>query len=139
VLGVIRRIPAYLRLLGGLLTDRRVSTFDKALVGLAVAYIVMPFDGIPDFIPFLGEVDDVFVLVMALQRLVGRAGRAVLEDHWDGDPDELSDGALERVVGAARFFLPTGIVRRLSRLVRGAGRPAEGVRRGPLVGPRETD
>ena len=39
---------------------------DKWLVAGAMAYIVMPVDLIPDFIPFLGEVDDVFILVLAL-------------------------------------------------------------------------
>ena len=44
----------------------------------------MPIDLIPDFIPFLGEVDDVFLLVLALQRLVANAGRPVLQAHWSG-------------------------------------------------------
>ena len=37
---VIKQIPAYLRLLGGLLTDRRVSGVDKILVAAAIVYIV---------------------------------------------------------------------------------------------------
>ena len=41
---VIKQIPAYLRLLGGLLTDRRVSGLDKLLVAGAIAYIVSPMD-----------------------------------------------------------------------------------------------
>ena len=55
VMYYVKQFPAYLRLLGGLLTDRRVSVLDKLLVGGAIAYIVMPIDLIPDFIPFLGE------------------------------------------------------------------------------------
>ena len=66
VMYYIKQLPAYLRLLGGLLTDRRVSTVDKLLVAGAIAYIAMPIDLIPDFIPFIGEVDDVFILVLAL-------------------------------------------------------------------------
>ena len=56
--GTIRQIPAYLRLLGGLLTDGRVSRVDKLMVLGAIAYIVTPIDLIPDFIPFFGQVDD---------------------------------------------------------------------------------
>jgi uncharacterized membrane protein YkvA (DUF1232 family) len=119
----IRRIPAYLKLLGGLLTDRRVSTFDKALVGLAIAYVVSPLDFIPDFIPFFGEVDDVFLLGLALQRLVSRAGRRVVLSHWDGDPAELDDSALNRMLRAASFFLPGGIAVRVRRLLAQSGRP----------------
>ena len=72
----IRQLPQYVRLLGGLITDKRVSMVDKLLVAGAVAYIVMPIDLIPDFIPFFGEIDDLFILVLALQRLISNAGRS---------------------------------------------------------------
>ena len=70
VIYYMKQLPAYMRLLGGLLMDLRVSTVDKLLVAGAMAYIAMPVDLIPDFIPFLGEVDDVFLLVLSLQRLI---------------------------------------------------------------------
>lgn len=117
-MGVIRELPNFLRLLYGLVTDARVSTVDKLLVGGAIAYIVMPIDLIPDFIPFIGEVDDVFVLVLALQRLIQNAGRTVLLDHWAGEPSELADLNLQRVLSAAAFFLPRRIRRRLRTIGR---------------------
>ena len=116
VVRAIRQIPSYLRLLVGLVADRRVSMFDRVLVLAAVAYMVSPIDFIPDFVPFLGEVDDVFLLMTALQRLVANAGRTVLLDHWRGDPDELDDGNLARLVGAAGFFLPARLRRRLRKM-----------------------
>lgn len=119
VMETIRQIPAYLKLLGGLFTDRRVATVDKMLVAGAIAYILLPFDFVPDFIPFLGEVDDVFLLVTSLQRLISNAGRQVVLDHWSGDISELADLNLKRVVSAASFFLPIGIRRKLKRLIRG--------------------
>lgn len=115
VLGAIKQLPAYLRLLWGLLRDGRVSWVDKLLVGGAIAYIVMPIDLIPDFIPFLGEVDDIYVLMLALQRLISNAGPDVLADHWDGDPDELTPSSLRAVFLAAGFFLPFSIQHRLRR------------------------
>jgi len=66
IMDTIRQLPNYVRLLFGLLSDRRVATVDKLLVGAAIAYIIAPVDLIPDWIPFLGEVDDVFLLVTAL-------------------------------------------------------------------------
>jgi uncharacterized membrane protein YkvA (DUF1232 family) len=78
----------------------------------------MPMDFIPDFIPFLGEVDDIFVLVLALQRLIANAGRAVLLDHWMGDPKALSSLDLERVLSSAAFFLPRRVRRRLRTIGR---------------------
>jgi uncharacterized membrane protein YkvA (DUF1232 family) len=109
----IKQLPQYLRLLGGLIGDRRVSMVDKLLVAGAMAYILMPIDLIPDFIPFFGEVDDLYVLVLALQRLISNAGRLVLMDHWSGEPSDLADLNLRGALSAAAFFLPKRIRRRL--------------------------
>ena len=86
---------------------------DKLLVAGAIAYIVTPIDLIPDFIPFLGEVDDVYLLVLALRRLMQNAGRTVLLAHWTGDPTELRDLNLRKALMAAAFFLPRRVRRRL--------------------------
>ena len=75
----------------------------------------MPIDLIPDFIPFFGEVDDVFMLVLALQRLIANAGRPVLLAHWTGAMEDLADLNLQgsarggRVLPAARH--PTAAAR----------------------------
>jgi uncharacterized membrane protein YkvA (DUF1232 family) len=119
VMYYIKQLPNYLRLLGGLLGDRRVSVVDKLLVAGAIAYIAMPIDLIPDFIPFLGEVDDVFLLVIALQRLVANAGRPVLQAHWSGTMEDLSDLNLKEALAAAAFFLPRGVRRKLKMIGRG--------------------
>ena len=119
VMYYIKQLPAYLRLLGGLLTDRRVNSIDKLLVAGAIAYIAMPIDFIPDFIPFLGEVDDVFLLVIALQRLVANAGRPVLLSHWSGALEDLADLNLKEALAAAAFFLPRNIRRKLKMIGRG--------------------
>jgi uncharacterized membrane protein YkvA (DUF1232 family) len=113
VMYYIRHLPQYLRLLGGLVTDSRVSAVDKLLVLGAIGYIIMPLDVIPDFIPFFGEIDDLYLLVLALQRLVANAGRTVLLSHWTGNPEDLGDLNLKAVLAAAAFFLPRRIRRRL--------------------------
>jgi uncharacterized membrane protein YkvA (DUF1232 family) len=113
VVHYIRQLPHFLRLLFGLITDPRVAMTDKLLVFGAIAYIVTPIDLIPDFIPFIGEVDDIYLLVIALQRLIANAGRPVLLDHWGGDSEDLSDLNLRGALAAAAFFLPRRIRRRL--------------------------
>jgi len=118
VMYYIRQLPQYVRLLGGLLRDDRVSMVDKLFVFGAIAYIVMPIDLIPDFIPFFGEIDDVYILVLALQRLISNAGRGVLLDHWSGNPADLADMNLRGVLAAAAFFLPKRIRRRLKMIGR---------------------
>src|SRR5688572_94403 len=119
VMGYIGELPRFLRLLWGLVTDARVAVVDKLLVAGAIAYIVTPIDLIPDFIPFLGEVDDVFLLVLALRRLMENAGKAVLLSHWTGDPADLRDLNLRKALMAAAFFLPRRIRRRLRVLGKG--------------------
>ena len=64
VMNYISELPRFLRLLWGLVGDPRVAIIDKLLVAGAIAYIVAPIDWIPDFIPFLGEVDDIYLLVL---------------------------------------------------------------------------
>jgi uncharacterized membrane protein YkvA (DUF1232 family) len=115
----IRQLPNYIRLLFGLLTDRRVAGIDKLLVAAAVTYILTPVDLIPDFIPFLGEVDDVFLLVTALQRLIANAGRTVVAQYWAGPPGDLAAMNLRHVLTAAAFFLPKRVRRRLRTIGRG--------------------
>lgn len=109
----VAELPRFLRLLWGLVTDLRVAMVDKLLVAGAIAYIVAPIDWIPDFVPFLGEVDDVYLLVLALQRLMANAGPAVLLSHWTGDPADLRSFNLRKALMAAAFFLPRRVRRRL--------------------------
>lgn len=113
VMSYIAELPNFLRLLWGLLRDSRVEMIDKLLVAGAIAYIVAPIDFIPDFIPFLGEVDDIYLLVLSVKRLIQNAGRSVLLAHWGGDPSALKDMNLEKVLMAAAFFLPRRVRRRL--------------------------
>jgi len=117
-MGTVKELPNFLRLLYGLVTDSRVQSVDKLVVAGAIAYILLPLDLVPDFIPFIGEVDDVFLLMLAIQRLIANAGRAVVQDHWMGDAAELASLNLERVLAACAFFLP----RRMRRRLRTIGR-----------------
>jgi uncharacterized membrane protein YkvA (DUF1232 family) len=49
-----------------LLRDPAVPLRAKAILLLVVAYLAMPFDLIPDFIPVLGQADDIAVIVMGV-------------------------------------------------------------------------
>jgi uncharacterized membrane protein YkvA (DUF1232 family) len=119
VMEYIGELPRFLRLLWGLITDPRVAMLDKLLVAGAIAYIVSPVDLVPEFIPFLGEVDDVYLLVLSLRRLMENAGRAVMLSHWSGDPADLRDLNLRKALMAAAFFLPRRVRRRLRVVGRG--------------------
>ncbi len=110
-------IPRYLRLLLRLMGDARVSGADKALLAGAVAYTLIPLDLIPDVIPLVGQVDDLFFLALAIDRLVLRAGPKLVLAHWDGPED-----ALESLCGSLDDLarrLPKPVRRKLLREVDG--------------------
>lgn len=115
LVAAIASIPNYLRLLWGLFRDGRVAWFDKLLVLAAIAYVISPLDLIPDFIPVIGQADDIFFLMLAVRHLIANTGEHVLRDHWRGHPDDLTDANLRMTVAAAAFFLPRSIRRRLER------------------------
>jgi uncharacterized membrane protein YkvA (DUF1232 family) len=116
----IANIPAFLKLIVGLLRDRRVSGMDRAIFGFVLFYTLAPADLIPDFFWFLGLVDDVYLIGMALSRLVVRAGPDILLEHWSGDPHEL--GVLIEQVEDVGALLPQSIRGALARTV-GSGPP----------------
>ena len=100
-------IPNLMGLLIGLLRDERVSQSDKAILAGIVMYVIVPLDVIPDFIPFIGQVDDSYLLAISILRLLNRADRRVVMDHWKGGRDikELVDS----IAKIAEFFLPKPI------------------------------
>jgi len=79
-------LPNLARLFKGLIGDPRVPRSSKALLMFAAAWIASPIDLIPEFIPFLGPLDDAVVAALVLRRVVRAAGRKVVEEHWRGDP-----------------------------------------------------
>jgi uncharacterized membrane protein YkvA (DUF1232 family) len=82
-------LPNFVKLAKGLLTDRRVPVRRKLLLGALVAYLVSPIDLIPDFIPGLGQMDDLLVVVLVIHGLLSSVEEEVLLEHWHGRPDVL--------------------------------------------------
>lgn len=104
---LIRELPKLLKLLYRLMLDRRVPGVDKALFALVAAYVLSPIDLIPDFGGLLGMVDDLYLVGLALGRLMAHAGEDVLLEHWDGDARTL--GFLIEGVEQLGGLLPTPI------------------------------
>ena len=63
---MLRHLPNFARLYWRLFRDPRVSILPKALLVLTLVYVISPFDVIPDFIPVIGEMDDVAVVLSGL-------------------------------------------------------------------------
>jgi uncharacterized membrane protein YkvA (DUF1232 family) len=65
-LQVVAHLPDFVRLYWRLFRDGRVSIVAKAVLLLTLAYVIWPADIVPDFVPLLGEVDDLGVVLSGL-------------------------------------------------------------------------
>ena len=73
------------RLLWRLTLDRRVPFMLKMLLPAALAYIILPFDVVHDFLPFgIGRIDDLLVSILAPVLFIALAPREVVAEHLSG-------------------------------------------------------
>jgi uncharacterized membrane protein YkvA (DUF1232 family) len=86
----LRLLPDVVRLLRRLAGDSTLPRGVRLRLWLLLAYLAMPFDLVPDFIPVLGYADDAIIVAVALRSVTRRAGPAALERHWPGTPDGLA-------------------------------------------------
>jgi uncharacterized membrane protein YkvA (DUF1232 family) len=92
-------LPDTLRLVTRLARDGSLPRGVRVRLWLLLAYLALPIDLVPDFVPVLGYADDAVVVALVLRSVVRRAGRDALERHWPGTPEGLV--ALEKVAGLA--------------------------------------
>lgn len=86
----LRILPDTLRLVHRLAVDRAIPRGVRLRLGLLLAYLALPFDLIPDFIPGVGYADDVVITALALRAVVRHAGPDSVRAHWPGTPDGLA-------------------------------------------------
>jgi uncharacterized membrane protein YkvA (DUF1232 family) len=114
ILPIASRAPLYARLLASLLVDARTPVSRKALLGVALGYIVLGRDIVPDRIPILGQLDDLVVVALAtelfLEGLDEALRNAKLEEA--GIPRAAYDEDVARV----RRMVP-GPLRRVARRI----------------------
>jgi uncharacterized membrane protein YkvA (DUF1232 family) len=104
---IVLLIPNFVKLIYRLMQDERIDSREKLILGGAVAYVMSPIDLIPDFVPFLGQLDDLVLIALVLKRLFNTAGDEVLMEHWDGK-DELL-GLIDRTLEVSKLFVPDKI------------------------------
>ena len=79
-----RFVPDCIVLIRRLLSDARVARGRKLLLVVLVAYLSMPFDLVPDFIPVAGQLDDAIIVALVLRSLLRAAGVDLIREHWPG-------------------------------------------------------
>jgi uncharacterized membrane protein YkvA (DUF1232 family) len=82
----LRLLPDLVRLVRRLAADRDLPRGVRVRLWLLLAYLLMPVDLVPDFVPVLGYADDAVVVALALRSVVRRAGAGAVTRHWPGDP-----------------------------------------------------
>lgn len=93
----LRLLPDLLRLLRRLAGDPDLPRGVLIRLGLLLAYLAIPVDLIPDFIPVLGYADDAIIVVAVLRSTVRRAGLDAVRAHWPGTDDGFA--AISRLAG----------------------------------------
>src|SRR5881628_1459559 len=120
---LIMFLPNMVILCGRLMVDSRVPRVERALCAAAVIYAIIPFDFIPDMIPFVGQVDDLFLISLTVLRLIDRTDDTVVREHWRGGGD------IVQLAESAATIAPLLMPRRISRVLIAKVKPtAEGTR-----------
>ena len=102
---MLPQVLRYLKLIWKLTFDRRVNLILRALIPLALIYIISPIDLAADRrLPFgIGHIDDILIFVIAMLLLVKLSPKHVVDEHLgrepisdrpeDKDPSQVVDGS----------------------------------------------
>jgi uncharacterized membrane protein YkvA (DUF1232 family) len=77
-------IPDCLVLVSRLARDGRISRRRRAVLWLVLAYLALPIDLVPDFLPGIGQLDDAVLLGLALRIVVRGGGTGMVRQAWPG-------------------------------------------------------
>jgi uncharacterized membrane protein YkvA (DUF1232 family) len=128
-------LPNMVALCARLMVDKRVPRTERALFAAAVIYAVIPFDFIPDMIPFIGQIDDLFLIALTLLRLIDRTDDMVVREHWRGGGDIVA--LAESAATIAPLLMPKRVARVLLAKVRptaeGTGLLVKGAKLEPVL------
>ena len=83
----LRLLPDVLRLIRRLAADKTLPRGVRIRLALLLAYLAIPIDLIPDFVPVLGYADDAIIVTAVLRSVVRRAGLNAVRAHWPGTDD----------------------------------------------------
>jgi len=117
--GLLLLLPRLARMIASLLADREVPTTAKVVLAAMAVYLASPVDLIPDFIPFLGLLDDLLLAAVVVDGLLNHLDRSFVLRYWPGDV-----ASLEAVAAVARKLSAWVPMRVKDRLFGGRRRAA---------------
>jgi uncharacterized membrane protein YkvA (DUF1232 family) len=83
-------VPDCIVLFGRMVGDRRLGWRRRAVLVALLAYLSLPLDLVPDFIPVAGQLDDAILVALVLRYTLRAGGPALLREHWPGPEDSLN-------------------------------------------------
>jgi uncharacterized membrane protein YkvA (DUF1232 family) len=89
--------------------DKRCPWYAKVWIGLVVGYAVSPIDLIPDFIPVLGQIDDLIIIPAGIAVAVKMIPKGVM--------DECRQRAVNQPMNSKTKYLVIGIIVSIYALV----------------------
>jgi len=116
--------PDLVVLVGKLMLDPRVDARHKAYLGAALAYAISPIDLLPESrFGVAGYLDDVAVIVAALNMLLSEVDQKIVLEHWTGKADLLAK--VREILAQADQLIGKG---RLDKILESIGvrKPATG-------------
>jgi len=133
-LPVASRIPDYARLVTALALDERMPASRKALLGAAAGYLLVGRDIVPDDIPIIGGLDDIVVVVLAVDLFLDGVPEDLLSEKLlDLRIDRV---AYDRDIAQIRRLTPGPVrrtIRRIPTLLADAGDAISQLGLGPRV------
>ena len=104
-------IPNMLLLSARLMVDPRVPAKERLLVAGAIVYAFVPLDFIPDMLPFVGQVDDAYLIALTLLRLMTVTEPHVVREHLRGGGDVVE------LIGSTALLAGRLLPRRIRRVL----------------------
>jgi uncharacterized membrane protein YkvA (DUF1232 family) len=86
---LLRLLPRLARMIASLLADPSVPRAAKVALAAAALYLASPVDLIPDFIPFVGYLDDLLLVAVIVDGLLNYLDRSFLLKYWPGEAASL--------------------------------------------------
>ena len=133
-LPIASRAPMYARLVTALVMDERMPASRKALLAGAAGYLVLGRDIVPDSVPIIGGLDDLVVVVLAVDLFLDGVPPELL--HEKLDELGIERAAFERDVAQVRRLTPGPVrrtIRRVPALIKDAGDAMNQIGLGPRL------
>lgn len=107
----VKHLPAYAKLATAIVRDPDVPRSAKVVLGVGGGYALSPVDLIPGIIPVVGQMDDVYAMLTALQQSLKRMPDDLAQKHLDNAG--VSRGQIDDDLAAVRNLAKLAVVKSL--------------------------